>query len=91
MEGIRMEADIVSRVDKLEAELRRLKYMIEAKTLHDYVTEELHRVKAVNELEIKERLKKHELLKNRISSRMVVEDPQAVLDEVRGDRDETFS
>jgi len=86
-----MEADIVSRVDKLEREVRRLKYMIEAKTLHEHVIEELRRVKPLDELEIKERLKKHELLKNRISSSVVVEDPQAVLDEVIGDRDEAFS
>lgn len=86
-----MEADIVSRVDKLEAELQRLKYLVKAKTLHEYVIGELHRVKAIDELEIKERLKKHELLKNRISSSVVVEDPQAVLDEVIGDRDEAFS
>ncbi|MGB2728993.1 MAG: hypothetical protein WBD09_11090 [Halobacteriota archaeon] len=69
-----MEADVVSRVDMLEREVRRLKYMIEAKTLHEYVIEELHRVKAIDKLEIKERLKKHELLKNRISSSVVVED-----------------
>ena len=86
-----MEADIVSRVDMLEAELQRLKYMIEAKTLHEHVIEELRRVKAIDKLKIKERLKKHELLKNRISSGVVVEDPQAVLDEVIGDRDEVFS
>jgi len=47
-----MEADIVSRVGKLEAELQRLKYLIKAKTLHEYVIEELHRVKAIDELEI---------------------------------------
>ncbi|KAF5434604.1 hypothetical protein C5S36_04740 [Candidatus Methanophagaceae archaeon] len=82
-----MEADIVSRVDMLEAELQRLKYMIEAKTLHEHVIEELRRVKAIDKLEIKERFKKHELLKNRISSSVVVEDPQAVLDEVIDDRD----
>jgi hypothetical protein len=86
-----MEADVVSRVDMLEKEVRRLKYMVEAKTLHKYVTGELRRVKAIDELEIKERLKKHELLKNRISSSVVVEDPQAVLDEVIRDRDEAFS
>jgi len=78
-----MEADIVSRVDKLEAELQRLKYLIEAKTLHEHVIGELRRVKAIDELEIKERLKKHELLKNRISSSVVVEDPQAVLDDIK--------
>jgi len=82
-----MEADIVSRVDMLEAELQRLKYMIEAKTLHEHVIEELRRVKAIDKLEIKERFKKHELLKNRISSSVVVEDLQAVLDEVIDDRD----
>jgi hypothetical protein len=86
-----MGADVVSRVDMLEREVRRLKYMIEAKTLHEQVIGELRRVEAVDELEIKERLKKHELLKNRISSSVVVEDPQAVLDEVIGDRDEAFS
>ncbi len=86
-----MEADVVSRVDKLEAELRRLKYLIEAEIQDKYVTGVLRRVEAVDELEITERLKKHELLKNRISSRVVVEDPQAVLDEVIGDRDEAFS
>ncbi len=86
-----MEADVVSRVDMLEREVRRLKYMIEAKTLYEHIIGELRRVEAVDELEIKERLKKHELLKNRISSRVVVEDPQAVLDEVIGDRDEAFS
>jgi len=48
-------------------------------------------VSRVDKLEIKERLKKHELLKNRISSSVVVEDPQAVLDEVIGDIDEAFS
>jgi hypothetical protein len=86
-----MEADIVSRIYKLEAELQRLKYLVKAKTLHEHVIEELRRVKGIDELEIKERLKKHELLKKRISSSVVVEDPQAVLDEVIGDRDEAFS
>jgi len=86
-----MEADVVSRVDMLEREVRRLKYMVKAKTLYEHIIGELRRVKSVDELEIKERLKKHELLKNRISSRVVVEDPQAVLDEVIGDRDEAFS
>ena len=78
-----MEADVVSRVDMLEREVRRLKYMIEAKTLHEHVIGELRRVKSVDQLEIKERLKKHELLKNRISSSVVVEDPQAVLDDTK--------
>jgi hypothetical protein len=86
-----MGADVVSRVDMLEREVRRLKYMIEAKTLHEQVIGELRRVEAVDELEIKERLKKHKLLKNRISSSVVVEDLQAVLDEVIGDRDGAFS
>ena len=58
-----MEADIVSRVDKLEREVRRLKYMIEAKTLHEHVIEELRRVKPLDELEIKERLKNTSYLK----------------------------
>ena len=78
-----MEADVVSRVDMLEREVRRLKYMVEAKTLYEHIIGELRRVKSVDELEIKERLKKHELLKNRISSRVVVEDPQAVLDDIK--------
>ncbi|MCK4733625.1 MAG: hypothetical protein KAT65_14320 [Methanophagales archaeon] len=78
-----MDADVISRVDKLEVELRRLKYMIEAKTLHEYVVEELRRVEAIDEFKIRERLKKHEILKNRISSSLVAEDPQAVLDEVK--------
>ena len=59
--------------------------MIEAKTLHEPVMEGMRRVKTVDELEIKKKLKKHELLKNRISSSVVVEDPQAVLDEIRRD------
>jgi len=78
-----MEADVISRVDMLEREVRRLKYMIEAKTLQEHIIGELRRVKSVDELEIKERLKKHELLKNRISSSVVVGDPQAVLDDIK--------
>ena len=85
-----MEADVISRVDKLEVELRRLKYMVEAKTLHEYVVEELSRIEAIDEFEIEERLKRHEILKNRISSSLVAEDPQAVLDEVRGESNEAF-
>jgi hypothetical protein len=45
--------------------------------------EELRRVEAIDEFKIRERLKKHEILKNRISSSLVAEDPQAVLDEVK--------
>jgi hypothetical protein len=64
--------------------------MYEAKTLHKYVAEELRRVEAIDEFEISERLKRHEILKNRISSSLVAEDPQTVLDEVRGESNEAF-
>jgi len=78
-----MGVDIVSRVDKLEVEVEMLKRRAELKTLHEYVIKEIKRVKSENRTEIEERIRNHELLKKSISSKLAVEDPQSVLDEVR--------
>jgi uncharacterized membrane-anchored protein YjiN (DUF445 family) len=78
-----MRVDIASRVDKLEMEIEMLKRRAEPKTLHEYITNEIKRVKTENKTEMEERIRNHELLKKSISSKLAVEDPQSVLDEVR--------
>lgn len=78
-----MGLNIASRVDKLEAEIEMLKRKLEFQTLHGYVTNKTKLVKPKNVSEIEERLRNHKLLKESISSKLAVEDPQSVLDEVR--------
>lgn len=75
--------DIISRLDKLEVEIEMLKRTIAPRTLYEYITNEIKRVKPKNRSEIEERVKKHELLKKSMSSKLVIEDPQSILDEVR--------
>ncbi|MFQ6063559.1 MAG: hypothetical protein ACE5J9_10360 [Methanosarcinales archaeon] len=56
---------------------------LNSETLHEYVLEKMHQVMPKSKKEIEKRLKKHELLKNSISSKLVVDDPQSVMDELR--------
>ena len=75
--------DIATRGDKLEAEVEMLKRTVAPRTLHEYITNEIKRVKPKSRIEIEERIRNHELLKERISSKLAVDDPQSILDEVR--------
>ncbi|KAF5434387.1 hypothetical protein C5S35_14305 [Candidatus Methanophagaceae archaeon] len=78
-----MDVDIALRVDKLEVDVEMLKRRAEPSALHEYITNELKRVKPENITEIEERIRNHELLKKSITTKLTVEDPQSVLDEVR--------
>jgi hypothetical protein len=78
-----MGVDIVSRVDKLEVEVEMLKRTVAPRTFHEYITNEIKRIKPKSRFEMEERIRNHELLKKSISSKLAVEDPQSVLDEVR--------
>ncbi len=78
-----MDVDIALREDKLEVDVEMLRRRAELKTLHEYITNEIKRVKPENRTEIEERIRNHELLKKSITTKLIVEDPQSVLDEVR--------
>jgi len=56
---------------------------LNSETLHEYVLEKMHQLMPKSKQEIEKRLKKHELLKNSISSKLVVDDPQSVMDDLR--------
>lgn len=56
---------------------------LNSETLHEYVLEKMHQLMPKSKQEIEKRLKKHELLKNSISSKLVVDDPQSVMEDLR--------
>jgi hypothetical protein len=78
-----MDTDVVPRVDKLETEVERLKEIIASRTLHEYVVNEIRSVKPKNKSEIDSRLRRYESVKKSTSSKVIVEDPQKILDEIR--------
>ncbi len=78
-----MSVDISSRLDRLEVEIEHLKGIVIQKTLRDYVESQIYRVKPKNRDEIEIRLEKHESLKKSINTKFTVDDPQAILDDIR--------
>lgn len=78
-----MSVDISSRLNRLEVEIEHLKGIVIPKTLQDYVESQIHRVKPKSRDEIEIRLEKHESLKKSINTKLTVDDPQAILDDIR--------
>jgi len=78
-----MSVDISSRLDRLEVEIEHLKGIVIQKTLRDYVESQIYRVKPKNRDEIEIRVEKHESLKKSINTKFTVDDPQAILDDIR--------